>query len=320
MQSLLPVLVCAILLLLACRKPETPSPEPPLPAKGFYAAEQYAQQELAFFREIPYSTRPNFSGLQYTSERTRAREQGADTLTIRMDLLVPPNATPDKRQPLVVFIHGGGFENGDKAEGIEKGMSYAKAGYVLASINYRLTANNLATAERRYKTLVSAEEDTQNAIRFLKANAARYGVDTARICVMGTSAGGALALINAIEADSRLLRSDFPGFSSKVQAGLSTGATLVNEKIGGVSGLFHYDASDSPVLLFHARPTDSFTGATWTGNVLPTQAAITASGNECRVVAQPNMTHTIDMDLGGAYWPEIKPFLWKKLRLAELRE
>ena len=79
-----------------------------------------------------------------------------------------------------------------------------------------------------------------------------------------------------------------------------------------------FEATDSPVLLFHADATDSTTGATWTGQVLPTAKLINDSGNSCTLSRQPNMTHTADLSLGGRRWEEVRPFLWEKLRLAAL--
>ena len=66
------------------------------------------------------------------------------------------------------------------------------------------------------------------------------------------------------------------------------------------------------------RAARSFIPATWSGSVLPTQARINGSGNTCTLVAQPDRSHTVDLSLGGEYWPATRPFLWDKLRLAAL--
>lgn len=99
-----------------------------------------------------------------------------------------------------------------------------------------MTKDNIANATLRQKAIIDALEDTQNAIRFLKSNAINYHIDATRIAVFGASAGGALSLINAIQADFNGLTNDFKGYSSKVNAAISTGATLVND-----------DISDTPV-------------------------------------------------------------------------
>jgi hypothetical protein len=157
-----------------------------------------------------------------------------------------------------------------------------------------------------------------NAFRFFKVNASAYHIDPGRIATVGASAGGGLSLINAVAYDTLPgTRSDFSGVSSRVAAAVSTGATLVEE--GNDSDAYlQYKASDTPVLLFHACPADCTTGATWDGNVVPTAARINASGNRCCTVRQPDMTHTVDLSLGGSYWRELTPFLREQLRLEEL--
>ena len=154
-----------------------------------------------------------------------------------------------------------------------------------------------------------------NAIRYLKANAALYHVDTTRIATIGSSAGGGISLINAIQYDDLILTvSDFPGYSSKVQGAISTGATLVEAGIDPLAFLL-FDSFDSPVLLFHANPEDGYRHTTWTGNVIPTQQLINNSGNDCIISPQPDMTQIVNLSVGGTYWSVEKDFLWKKLKL-----
>ncbi|MFD2450824.1 alpha/beta hydrolase fold domain-containing protein [Ideonella paludis] len=99
---------------------------------------------------------------------------------------------------MVIFIHGGGFVAGSKEDNRGKALSYAQAGYVAATINYRLTPNNEVDAATRLRAMTQAAEDTANAVRYLKANAATYFIDTTRMATFGGSAGGALSLTNAI--------------------------------------------------------------------------------------------------------------------------
>lgn len=305
----------AVLLLFSCSKNTNEKPGDVIPDTGMYLSVQFAPGQLQKINEVPYSKRPNYMGMQYTSEKTKAAERQQAELTMKMNIILPPNASASQRQPLIIFVHGGGFVGGDKDNNDVKLEPYALAGYVTSSINYRLTADNGATPALRLKAITDAQEDAQNAIRFLKANADKYFIDTTRVCMMGGSAGGATTLIAAVEFDAPLFKSDFPNISAKTQAAISSGATLINDDPASSPGLLHFDRFDTPILLFHAKETDASTGATWTNNVLPTQKVIQQSGNECTVVAQPNMTHVIDMALGKDYWPHIKPFLWKNLRL-----
>jgi acetyl esterase/lipase len=87
----------------------------------------------------------------------------------------------------------------------------AKAGFVCASISYRLTAHD------RWPTNVY---DCKNAVRFLRANAAKYGVDSSHIGVIGGSAGGHLALMVGYTFNVPALEppTPYPGVSDRVQA------------------------------------------------------------------------------------------------------
>lgn len=308
-----------VLLVAGCDGSATVAPpaDDPLPATGVYAATQFPASAIRVVQDVAYSVRPN-AGRQYTSGSTREAEERLPQLTLRMDIGVPPNATATSRQPLLVFIHGGGFVTGDKRDFLPEMEAYARAGYVVASVNYRLTPGNQQSDTLRSTTVTQALEDVANAVRWLRANAARYGIDTTRVASVGSSAGGALSLLLAIQPDDPRLRYDDPLRSSRVNGAVSTGATLAGET-EAVLSFISYDATDAPVLLLHARETDGGTGATWTGSVLPTQARINASGNRCTVVPQPNGTHTVDLSLGNTYWPSVGPFLFSVLRLTALR-
>jgi dienelactone hydrolase len=282
-----------------------------------YQTMVYAASEISVTTNVPFSTRPNLGGRQYTSDARKNSEEGTGTLTLLMDIWVPPNN--GSARPLVVWVHGGGFRTGGKEARAEEALGYARAGYAAASVNYRLTPDNETNAATRTLAIQQATDDVMNAIRYLKANAARYRIDPTRIAIMGTSAGGAIALVDAVEYDTLdNTSSDYPGQSAKVASVVSTGATLVDPLFDSDSYL-SYNASDSPVLLFHTRPTDGTTGATWTGNVLPTKASIDNSGNTCTAVATPEVSHTVSLAMDTAYWnSDIRDFLWSTLRLASL--
>ncbi len=130
----------------------------------------------------------------------------------KLDLYFPTHRAANTRSPAVVIIHGGGWAGGDKAAGREFniGTTLALAGYVCASINYTLKAG-----ERWPLNL----QDCKNAVRFLRANAARYQVDTNNIGVIGGSAGGHLSLMVAYTGDDPALApaAPYPGISDSVR-------------------------------------------------------------------------------------------------------
>ncbi|MGA8150906.1 MAG: alpha/beta hydrolase [Terriglobales bacterium] len=126
-----------------------------------------------------------------------------------MDIFVPKrrNRTPT---PAVLWIHGGGWERGDK-NGNSGAQLLAGEGFVTASLFYRLSGDSPFPADI---------EDCKCAIRFLRANAAKYGIDPGRIGVAGASAGGHLAELVATANQTAGLEGvgGWQNVSSKVQA------------------------------------------------------------------------------------------------------
>jgi acetyl esterase/lipase len=126
-----------------------------------------------------------------------------------MDVFVPNHriGTPT---PAVLWIHGGGWEMGDK-NGNSGAKLLANEGFVTASLSYRLSGESPFPA---------AIEDCKCAIRFLRANALRYGIDPDRIGAAGSSAGGHLAELAATADQSAGLEGDggWQNVSSNVQA------------------------------------------------------------------------------------------------------
>lgn len=282
---------------------------------AFYSAQHYSSSDIRRLTDVPYSSRPNEGGLQITSDTRASSELGSDVLTLVADILVPPNATAAMPQPLLVWIHGGGMVAGDKRDLVGVAEGYARAGYVVASVNYRLTPQLKFDGTLKTQANTQAAEDLMSAVRFLRTNAATYGVDPTKVATIGYSAGGELSLINAIEADTLLNASpDFPGQSARVQGAISTGSTLINSQWNSDSVL-NYQSTDAPVLLLHANPIDSVTRATWSDNVLPTASRINNSGNSCTLVAQPDQSHTADLSFGGPQFAAVNSFLVARLKL-----
>ena len=132
---------------------------------------------------------------------------------LALDLYLPPAMMerPPAGFPLVIRIHGGGWMSGDKHRsgpfvdfpGVL--ASVAARGYVVASIDYRLSA------EARFP---AQAHDVKAAIRWLRMNAATYGIDPARAVTWGESAGGHLAALAALSCDIEALKPVAPAGDS----------------------------------------------------------------------------------------------------------
>lgn len=109
-----------------------------------------------------------------------------------LDLHLPQEG-PDPR-PLIIWIHGGGWQKGgkDRPSPIQTAL---EAGYAVACINYRYSSEAVFPAQIL---------DCQRAIRWLRAHADGHGLDPAHFGVWGESAGGHLAALVGIASD------DFP--------------------------------------------------------------------------------------------------------------
>jgi len=142
---------------------------------------------------------------------TRDVEYGnAGGVSLKLDILVSrtPASVP---RPVIVWIHGGAWNSGDKEGGRAMIAPFAQRGYFCASINYRLSQEAIFPAQIH---------DCKCAIRFLRAHAAQYNIDPGRIGVWGSSAGGHLAALLGVSAGVKELAGDggWPGESSTVQA------------------------------------------------------------------------------------------------------
>jgi len=109
----------------------------------------------------------------------------------------------------VVFIHGGGWYEGDKSS--VPPLPLAEQGYAVASINYRLVDQAIWPAQIH---------DAKAAIRYLRSNASSYNIDPNRIGVWGMSAGAHLAALLGTSGDVPVLEGKLGlhSVSSRVQA------------------------------------------------------------------------------------------------------
>jgi acetyl esterase/lipase len=94
--------------------------------------------------------------------------------------------------PAIVCIHGGGFRAGDRQHHDSLCVQLAQRGYVAVTVTYRLAP--------KYQ-FPAAVNDVKAAVRWLRANRTKYGIDPDRIGATGDSAGGHLALFLGLTAD-----------------------------------------------------------------------------------------------------------------------
>jgi len=146
---------------------------------------------------------PTYSDVDYVGDEIKKH---------LLDIYIPPNEKDPR--PAVVYIHGGGWENGEKQGELRNELQkiYNVAKYIVVDINYRYSTDSIWPAQLY---------DCKTAIRYLRHNAELYNIDTCAIGVMGHSAGGHLAAIlgttNGIDSLEGY-HLGYPNSSSSVQA------------------------------------------------------------------------------------------------------
>jgi acetyl esterase/lipase len=108
----------------------------------------------------------------------------------KLDLYLPEKAAGPL--PLIIWVHGGGWQNGSKDGCPPLRAGYIEKGYAVASINYRLSGHAVFPAQI---------EDCKAAIRWLRAHAKEYSLDPQRFGVWGSSAGGHLVALIGTSGD-----------------------------------------------------------------------------------------------------------------------
>lgn len=173
---------------------------------------------------------------------------------VKLDLYLLKKPASE-RIPCIVVITGGGWTSGDKTRFAAVASHLADRGFAAACIDYRLLP------EVEFPAPVM---DCNAAVRWVRANAAKHGIDPDRIGAMGGSAGGHLAAMLGTSHNEPKLEGDGgnPGVSSRVQAvvGMATPTdmtrfadrTKLNKEMAAlVSPVTHVSKESAPLLLLH---------------------------------------------------------------------
>jgi acetyl esterase/lipase len=231
-----------------------------------------------------------------------------------IDIYMPPKKGGPK--PLILYIHGGGWvaghtrHSGALSNFPEVLAELASEGFVVASLEYRLSGEAPFPAQL---------QDARAAVRFLKANAAQYGIDPARVGVWGGSAGGHLAALTALSCgDTSLDAAPAMAGSECVQAAVTwygvfdfapmlarsaasgslntaensllrcTPVSCSEQAIKAVSPASYIDAKDPPFLLIHGE-NDATVPASQSHDV---EAKMKAAGMSVESIYIPGVDHS----------------------------
>ncbi len=157
---------------------------------SFIASSLFSQNNFVRYKDPVFEKVSVTKNLLYdTNENIKRKYRQCDVYKPENDSL--------PQQPLIIWVHGGGFKYGTKnAKEIKIwGKAFAQRGYVFAAINYRLSKKNTL---KNFRNLVEAcyidVDDVKEAASFFKTHAQQFNIDTTKIIVGGNSAGGVIAL------------------------------------------------------------------------------------------------------------------------------
>jgi acetyl esterase len=150
-----------------------------------------------------------------------------DTLNLHLNIYRPDGFNPASKHPAIIFFFGGGWVGGSTKQFHKQSLYFASRGMVAVTAEYRVSSRNKTTP-------FEAVADAKSAIRFLRDNATRLGIDPKRIAAAGGSAGGHLA------AAADLTKLDEPSENLKVSS-RPNALILFNPVFNNGPGEYGYD-------------------------------------------------------------------------------
>jgi acetyl esterase/lipase len=143
---------------------------------------------------------------------------------LRLHVHYPTGWQAADKRPVVVFFFGGGWKNGAYTQFVPQSEYFASRGIVAISADYRIESKHKTTPD-------VAVEDAKSAVRYVRANAAKLGIDPDKVIASGGSAGGHLAACCALVEGFNA--KDDPAASAKPNALVLFNPALDLTNIGG---------------------------------------------------------------------------------------
>ena len=223
-----------------------------------------------------------------------------DDVELKVWIFEPEDHQPEDQRPAIVFFFGGGWNGGSPTQFEQHCRYLAKQGMVAMTADYRVRS--------RHQTLaIQCVEDAKSAVRWIRTNADRLGIDSDRIVAGGGSAGGHLAACTGVIPEIGELPEESKVSSRPTAMALFNPAVILApygqvelnaEKMANlksrtgvepeaISPIHHVRAGLPPTIIFHgvADSTVPFATAERYAEVA------TAAGNRCELAAYPGAGH-----------------------------
>jgi acetyl esterase len=236
------------------------------------------------------STAPLFAAAAYPPRFDGARIETYKTVgetALSLHIFEPPASAGGAKtnRPAIVFFFGGGWTSGSPAQFEQHCRHLASRGMVAIAADYRV-------ASRHQAKPVDCVADAKSALRYVRANAARLGIDPQRIAAGGGSAGGHLAAAIATVPDAlalfnpALVLAELPGLDLK-----GFGTQVPESRLGtaprNISPAHHVKKGTPPTIIFHGKADTTVPYATAEAFARVMQAA----GNRCELVGAEGQAH-----------------------------
>lgn len=230
-----------------------------------------ARQHAPSAPQVPPQNSPSNAGTETVQQDVvYAKVIGTE---LHVDIYEPAG-TSVKPRPAVILIHGGGWSAFDKSTMRGMGGFLSRSGFVAFAVDYRL----FRAGENRWPAQL---DDVQRAVRWVRANASKYGVDPDHIGAFGHSAGAQLAALLGMEDTRDNSDPALAKYSSRVEAVVDVsgpsdftrdhdadGDQFLTNFLGApfsqnpgvwrdASPVFHVSKKDAPFLIFHGTKDES---------------------------------------------------------------
>jgi len=134
----------------------------------------------------------------------------ASDMDLHLQIVMPGYPSPERKLPCIIYIQGSAWFQQPRFDKVTMFVELSKRGYVFASVEYRPST---------VASFPAQIQDVKTAIRYMRKNADRYGVDVNNFFVWGDSSGGHMALLAALTQDQPSLDTEeFGGESIAVNA------------------------------------------------------------------------------------------------------
>lgn len=256
-MKIITLLITLSIITASCKKNNNLANNPPASdtCGGRYDKEYFSL--IKTYPNIQYSRALNIAGVQED---------------LYMDVYEPESDTAKKRA-IIIFVHGGGWVARTKDDGKEFCTLFAKKGYVTASINYRLGIENPINDKTRGEAVYRGVQDIKAAIRYVRANATLFKIDTGQIFIGGYSAGA----VNAVHA-AYWNENEVPQNIDKLKwgnlegsggnSGFSSDVQAVYSVAGSIGDLNWIQSGEPPIVFVHGK----------TDNLIPYNTGLDVSG------------------------------------------